>query len=101
VQEGPAYCTYATPTKGNKMTTFILDQSNTGGVFLEGMPRIAALTAATEDDAYAQARALGVDFMDFCECCGSRWNIFAYDADFHGDLGELLASRSDSNSLKW
>jgi hypothetical protein len=83
------------------MTKFILDQSNTGGVFLDGMPRIAVLIAATEDDAYAQARELGVDFMDFCECCGTRWNISAYDPKFHGDLDELVASRSDSDSFKW
>jgi alkanesulfonate monooxygenase SsuD/methylene tetrahydromethanopterin reductase-like flavin-dependent oxidoreductase (luciferase family) len=83
------------------MKKFILDQSNTGGVFLEGMPRIAVIIADTEEDACAQARDMGVDFMDYCECCGVRWNIAAYDEQFHGDLDELLASREDSDSFKW
>ena len=58
------------------MNKFTLSQNNAGGYFLPNTPRELVFFAVDLDDAYAQARAYGIDFADGCEeCCGARWNF--------------------------
>lgn len=64
------------------MTTYTLVQTNAGGFFLDGMPKSQDFIAVDYQDAKSQAEALGVDFMDACDCCGARWNFIKnFDTD--------------------
>lgn len=64
------------------MQKFTLDQNNAGGFFLPNTPRQITFHAVDLDDAYAQARAYGIDFADGCNaCCGSRWNFVFYGTE--------------------
>jgi hypothetical protein len=54
---------------------FMFEQNNSGGIYVKGLPEQLFIEASTEAEATEIAKANGVDFEDFCSCCGNRWSM--------------------------
>lgn len=63
--------------------TFVLNQTNVGGFYDERFPKNAFIIAESLASATAYAESLGVNFDDYCECCGDRWHLREYESGFH------------------
>lgn len=64
-------------------TSYVLTQNNIGGVYDERFPKQALISAKSLKSAIAYAESLGVDFSDYCGCCGQRWWIADFESGFH------------------
>jgi hypothetical protein len=71
------------------MPKFILIQDNINGFFLETLPEASLIVETNRDRAVELVEFLGVDFQDFCECCGSRWSLEDYKPEWHSYLGPI------------
>lgn len=75
-----------------KLHTFIYDQNNPGGVFIntDSLGKMVFIEAYNTDEANAKAESIGIYFDGVsegkdCKCCGNRWER----ADFVDTLEEL------------
>lgn len=72
------------------MSKFILIQDNIFGFYEEALPKVSLIAEDSRERAVELAEFVGVDFEDYCECCGSRWFLGEYDAEFHSYLGDNI-----------
>lgn len=64
-------------------------QNNTGGTWLvnDKVSKHVIIEANNADHANMLAEHIGMDFHDFCECCGERWTkVQDYDAQDTPDM---------------
>lgn len=69
---------------------FNFRQNNAGGRFVisdeDGIGPYVWIEANTPEEANSRASEIGINFADFCECCGDRWNYMQSEWDAEEEI---------------